>query len=79
MFDRRERLRQYEMGFVGSGRLFRLHVVGGALVLLFFTVFGKKLYLKNPEHLANRVEVGGLFWHFVDLIWIFLFPLMYLL
>ena len=56
-----------------------LHVIGGALVLLFFVVFGKKLYLKNPEHLANRVEVGGLFWHFVDLVWIFLFPLMYLL
>ncbi len=56
-----------------------LHVVGGALVLLYFTVFGKRLYRKNPEHLANRVEVGGLFWHFVDLIWIFLFPLMYLL
>ncbi len=56
-----------------------LHVIGGALVLLFFTVFGKKLYLKNPEHLENRVEVGGLFWHFVDLIWIFLFPIMYLL
>ncbi len=56
-----------------------IHVVGGALVLLYFVVFGKRLYLKNPEHLANRVEVGGLFWHFVDLIWIFLFPLMYLL
>ncbi len=56
-----------------------LHVIGGALVLLYFVVFGKKLYLKNPDHLANRVEVGGLFWHFVDLIWIFLFPLMYLL
>jgi heme/copper-type cytochrome/quinol oxidase subunit 3 len=56
-----------------------IHVVGGALVLLFFVVFGKKMYLKNPEHLANRVEVGGLFWHFVDLIWIFLFPIMYLL
>ena len=42
-------------------------------------VFGKKLYLKNPEHLANRVEVGGLFWHFVDLVWIFLFPIMYLM
>jgi heme/copper-type cytochrome/quinol oxidase subunit 3 len=25
------------------------------------------------------VEVGGLFWHFVDLVWIFLFPLLYLL
>lgn len=56
-----------------------LHVIGGALVLLYFTVFGKAIYLKNPEHLANRVEVGGLFWHFVDLVWIFLFPLMYLL
>src|SRR5690606_38292156 len=56
-----------------------IHVVGGALVLLYMVVFGKKLYLKNPEHLANRVEVGGLFWHFVDLIWIFLFPIMYLL
>lgn len=56
-----------------------LHVVGGALVLLYFVVFGKRIYRKNPEHLANRVEVGGLFWHFVDLIWIFLFPLMYLL
>ncbi|MDF1814978.1 MAG: cytochrome c oxidase subunit 3 [Verrucomicrobiales bacterium] len=56
-----------------------LHVIGGALVLLYFVVFGKPLFLRNPEHLANRVEVGGLFWHFVDLIWIFLFPLMYLL
>ncbi len=56
-----------------------LHVVGGALVLGYFCFFGRKLYKKNPEHLANRVEVGGLFWHFVDLVWIFLFPLFYLL
>jgi len=56
-----------------------LHVIGGALVLGYFLFFGKKLYLKNPEHLANRVEVGGLFWHFVDLVWIFLFPIFYLM
>ncbi len=56
-----------------------IHVIFGALVLLFFTIFGKKMFLENPDHLANRVEVGGLFWHFVDLVWIFLFPLMYLL
>tara|TARA_R110002096_G_scaffold238581_10_gene430188 strand:+ start:8674 stop:10173 length:1500 start_codon:yes stop_codon:yes gene_type:complete len=56
-----------------------LHVVGGAIVLGYFLFFGRKLYKKNPEHLANRVEVGGLFWHFVDLVWIFLFPLYYLL
>jgi heme/copper-type cytochrome/quinol oxidase subunit 3 len=56
-----------------------LHVIGGALVLAYFLFFGRKLYRKNPEHLANRVEVGGLFWHFVDLVWIFLFPIMYLM
>lgn len=56
-----------------------LHVIGGASVLAYFLFTGKKMYQTNPEHLANRVEVGGLFWHFVDLIWIFLFPLLYLL
>ena len=56
-----------------------LHVLAGALVLGHFMLFGKKIYAKNPEHLANRVETGGLFWHFVDLVWIFLFPLLYLM
>lgn len=56
-----------------------LHVLAGALVLTYFLLFGKKLYDKDPEHMANRVEVGGLFWHFVDLVWIFLFPLLYLM
>jgi cytochrome c oxidase subunit 3 len=27
----------------------------------------------------NAVEVGGLYWHFVDVVWVFLFPLLYLL
>ena len=56
-----------------------LHVLIGAVVLLWFALFGKKLYDKDPEHMANRVEVGGLFWHFVDLVWIFLFPILYLM
>ncbi|MBK1834903.1 cytochrome c oxidase subunit 3 [Roseibacillus ishigakijimensis] len=56
-----------------------LHVIGGIIVLGHFLFFGKKIYLNNPEHLANRVEVGGLFWHFVDLVWIFLFPILYLM
>jgi heme/copper-type cytochrome/quinol oxidase subunit 3 len=68
----------YAIYFTMTG-LHGLHVVGGALVLTFFLVFGKSLYQKNPEHLANRIEVGGLFWHFVDLVWIFLFPIMYLM
>jgi hypothetical protein len=56
-----------------------LHVIAGALVLSYFLFFDNKLLRKDPEHMANRVEVGGLFWHFVDLVWIFLFPLLYLL
>jgi cytochrome c oxidase subunit III len=57
-----------------------LHVFGGVLVFTYFWLpIGSKLYKRNPEHLANRVEVVGLFWHFVDLVWIFVFPLFYLL
>jgi len=56
-----------------------MHVVGGALVLLYFLLFNGKMMREDTEHFANRIEVGGLFWHFVDLVWIFLFPLLYLL
>jgi cytochrome c oxidase subunit 3 len=59
--------------------LHALHVIGGMCVLGYFWMFGHILYRKNPEHQANRVEVVGLFWHFVDLVWIFLFPVLYLL
>jgi cytochrome c oxidase subunit 3 len=31
----------------------------------------------SPLH-ATPVEVAGLYWHFVDIVWIFLFPLLYL-
>jgi cytochrome c oxidase subunit 3 len=56
-----------------------LHVLGGVIVFLYMFFFGGIIYRQNPEHLANRVEVAGLFWHFVDLVWIFVFPLFYLL
>jgi cytochrome c oxidase subunit 3 len=57
-----------------------LHVLAGVLVFIYMWLpVSKRLYQRNPEHLANRVEVAGLFWHFVDLVWIFVFPLFYLL
>ncbi len=68
----------YAIYFTMTG-LHGLHVIGGALVLGYYLFFGKKMYLSNPEWLANRVEIGGLFWHFVDLVWIFLFPILYLM
>ncbi len=68
----------YAIYFTITG-LHGLHVIGGALVLAYYLFFGRKMYLENPEWLANRVEVGGLFWHFVDLVWIFAFPILYLM
>ena len=59
-----------------------LHVLAGVLIMLYFWLpieGGANMFKKNPEHLANRVEVVGLFWHFVDLVWIFVFPIFYLL
>src|ERR1041385_3709841 len=56
------------------------HVLGGVLVFIYMWLpASKRVYQRNPEHLANRVECAGLFWHFVDLVWIFVFPLFYLL
>jgi heme/copper-type cytochrome/quinol oxidase subunit 3 len=68
----------YAIYFMMTG-LHGLHVIGGALVLAWFLFTGRKMYETNPDQLANRIEVGGLFWHFVDLVWIFLFPLYYLM
>ena len=56
-----------------------LHVVGGLIVNGYHLFCGKKLWETKPQQLINRVEVSGLYWHFVDLVWIFLFPVLYLL
>ena len=59
--------------------LHMLHVAGGMAVNAYFWGPGAKLWKTNPEWFINRVEHAGLFWHFVDLVWIFLFPTLYLL
>jgi len=56
-----------------------LHILGGLVMFVYFLFFDRALYLRNPEHMANRIEVVGLYWHFVDLVWIFVFPVFYLL
>ncbi len=59
--------------------LHALHVIGGALVIFVLWAGGGKMWRTDPERFTNRIEVSGLFWHFVDLVWIFLFPVLYLL
>ncbi|HUZ05921.1 MAG TPA: cytochrome c oxidase subunit 3 [Candidatus Paceibacterota bacterium] len=58
--------------------LHMLHVIGGSIVIGYLWGPGRKMWRTDPERFTNRVEVSGLFWHFVDLVWIFLFPVLYL-
>lgn len=52
-----------------------LHVLGGMVVnaTLWLTAVRDRL-----RPVAHRVEYAGLYWHFVDIVWILLFPLLYL-
>jgi len=59
--------------------LHALHVVGGMVVNAYLWGPGSKMWHTQQERFTNRVEISGLFWHFVDLVWIFLFPVLYLL
>ena len=56
-----------------------LHIVGGMVVMGYFIGPGAKMWNSKPDQFANRIEATGLYWHFVDLVWIFLFPVLYLL
>jgi cytochrome c oxidase subunit 3 len=56
-----------------------IHILGGMAVMAYFIGPGAKMYKTNPEQFVNRIEYTGLYWHFVDLVWIFLFPVLYLL
>ena len=59
--------------------LHALHIAGGLAVMLYFLGPGSRLWAASPEQFTNRIEATGLYWHFVDMIWILLFPLLYLI
>jgi cytochrome c oxidase subunit III len=61
---------------IPSGNVFHypVHVLGIALL-----ISAVILFLKPKDYDAQDVEVSGLYWHFVDLVWMFIFPLVYLL
>jgi len=65
----------FSLYFMLTG-LHGIHVLAGMVVL------GAVLYLagkgKYSESYHTPVEISGLYWHFVDLVWIYLFPLLYL-
>jgi cytochrome c oxidase subunit 3 len=53
-----------------------LHVFGGLVVfvIILLMAMGGRLGVQHTGFL----ELTGLYWHFVDIVWIFLFPLLYL-
>lgn len=51
-----------------------VHVLLAAVVIV-----GMVLFLHPKDYDAHDVEVAGLYWHFVDLVWMFIFPLVYLM
>lgn len=56
--------------------LHAVHMIIGLSILLVMAIFGwRGIYEVDPM----PVERFGLYWHFVDIIWIFLFPLLYLI
>jgi len=53
------------------------HMIVGLGIFSVLTYRAHKGYYTTGH--TNPVEIGGLYWHFVDIVWIFLFPLLYLI
>jgi cytochrome c oxidase subunit 3 len=66
----------FNIYFMMTG-LHGVHVVIGGIVILWLTV--KAIRGQFSDAYFTPVDLGGLYWHVVDLIWIFLFPLFYLI
>jgi cytochrome c oxidase subunit 3 len=66
----------YSLYFLMTG-LHGLHVVIGMSVLMW--ILWRTLQGRYSSRYYTGLELGGLYWHLVDLIWIFLYPLLYLI
>jgi cytochrome c oxidase subunit III len=66
----------FSLYFAMTG-LHALHIIIGAGVLIVLMIQATRGRFSPRYH--NPVEMAGLYWHFVDIIWIFLFPLLYLI
>jgi cytochrome c oxidase subunit III len=65
---------QFGATFFGITGLHLLHVTCGVLAILVIA-----LLVRRGKLTAGHVETTGLYWHFVDLVWMFVFPLVYLM
>jgi cytochrome c oxidase subunit 3 len=70
---------------VGASQFFFLYFATTGLHALHLTIgigvvacFAWQLRTRSPGAMRMRIEIGALYWHFVDAIWVVLFPLLYL-
>ena len=66
----------YSLYFIMTG-LHALHMIIGIVIMLVIAWMAWKRQFDSTYY--TPVEVAGLYWHFVDIVWIFLFPLLYLI
>ena len=59
--------------------LHALHVTGGVLVNLFLCGPGVAMMPRDPARFTGRVECAAIYWNFIDVIWILMFIVLYLL
>ena len=73
----KEKVQMFYWIYFAMTGMHALHMIIGAGLITFLLIFSMKGRF-DPEY-HSPVEVIGLYWHFVDIVWIFLFPLLYLL
>jgi cytochrome c oxidase subunit 3 len=66
----------FSLYFVMTG-LHAVHMLIGLGIMAFMLWWSIRGTI-TPEY-ASPIEISGLYWHFVDIVWIFLFPLLYLI
>lgn len=54
-----------------------LHMLVGVSLLTVLLILARRRHFSAEYH--NPVEIAGLYWHFVDIVWVFLYPTLYLL
>jgi cytochrome c oxidase subunit 3 len=74
--DQRHAQMFFGLYFAMTG-LHALHMIVGIAILLWLLYWARRGRFTPENH--NFVEGTGLYWHFVDIVWIFLFPMLYLI
>ena len=63
--------------YFGMTGLHALHMIIGIVILAMYVVQAQRG--RFSKEYFTPIDIIGLYWHFVDIVWIFLFPLLYLI